>query len=147
MRVLNKIDRSHYSWWVQLSRLRFPFNKDRAMQFAIGGEFEAFGFIETELLRHAGLRKSDYVIDVGCGSGRLAKPLAGFLEGAYLGTDIVPELVSYAKKLVNRPDWRFQVVKRLEIPEKDGQADFVCFFSVLTHLSHEDSYRYLREAR
>jgi SAM-dependent methyltransferase len=59
----------------------------------------------------------------------------------------VPDLVSYAQKLTLRPDWRFQVVRRIEIPEKDDEADFVCFFSVFTHLSHEDSYRYLREAK
>jgi ubiquinone/menaquinone biosynthesis C-methylase UbiE len=117
------------------------------MQFAIGGEFEAFGFVEKELLRYAGLKKNDYLIDVGCGAGRLSKPLAEFLEGSYLGTDIVPELVSYAKKATNRPDWRFQVVRAIEIPEKDGKADFVCFFSVLTHLTHEQSYKYLREAK
>jgi SAM-dependent methyltransferase len=64
-----------------------------------------------------------------------------------LGTDIVPELVSYARKLVDRPDWRFQLVKGNDIPEDDAQADVVCFFSVFTHLSHEDSYRYLREAK
>src|SRR4051812_14631544 len=142
-----RLDRSNYAWWVQLSRLRFPFNKDKALRFAIGGEFEAFGFVETELLRHLGLSKHDYVIDVGCGAGRLASPLSGFLEGRYLGTDIVPELVSYARKLVDRPDWRFQLVKGIDIPENDAQADVVCFFSVFTHLSHEDSYRYLCEAK
>jgi 2-polyprenyl-3-methyl-5-hydroxy-6-metoxy-1,4-benzoquinol methylase len=80
----NKLDRSSYSWWVQLSRLKFPFNKDKAMQFAVGGEFEAFGFVEMELLRYVGLNKGDYVIDVGCGAGRLAKPLAEFFDGRYL---------------------------------------------------------------
>lgn len=33
------------------------------------------------------------------------------------------------------------------IPEDDGRADIVCFFSVLTHLLHEQSYIYLQEVR
>jgi SAM-dependent methyltransferase len=48
---------------------------------------------------------------------------------------------------VDRPYWRFELVSRPEIPEADGTADWVTFFSVLTHLSPRDSYRYLREAR
>ena len=33
------------------------------------------------------------------------------------------------------------------IPAPDGEADMVCFFSVLTHLLHEESYVYLQDAR
>lgn len=32
------------------------------------------------------------------------------------------------------------------IPEPDNFADFICFFSVFTHLLHQDTYRYLRDA-
>jgi len=34
----------------------------------------------------------------------------------------------------------------LEIPERDDAADMICFFSVFTHLLHEHSFTYLREA-
>jgi SAM-dependent methyltransferase len=139
--------KSDYHRWVKLSKWRFLFHKDKAMQHAIGGDFLAMGILERELLIKYGLQAADYVIDVGCGSGRLAKPLSQFLSGKYLGTDVVPDLILYAKKLVNRPDWRFEVVKTLAIPERDSQADFVCFFSVLTHLLHEQSYLYLQEAK
>ncbi len=118
-----------------------------AMAATIGGEFEAFGILEREVLIQAGLRPDGYVIDIGCGSGRLAKPLSDYLTGGYLGTDVVPDLVEYARNLVGRPAWRFAVVEGLTIPEADGQADIVCFFSVLTHLLHEESYVYLREAK
>jgi len=84
---------------------------------------------------------------VGCGSGRLAKPLSEYLTGKYLGFDVVPQLVDYARKLVRRPDWRFQMAQGLTIPEAEEQADMVCFFSVLTHLLHEESFVYLREAK
>jgi SAM-dependent methyltransferase len=120
---------------------------DQAMKLAVGGEFEAIGIIERELLIQFGLRKDGYVIDVGCGSGRLAKPLSEYLVGKYLGIDIVPELVGYARHLVQRPDWRFEIAQGLSIPEEDGRADMVCFFSVFTHMLHEQSFVYLQEAK
>lgn len=120
---------------------------DQVMELAVGGSFEVVGILERELLIQHGLRSHDYLIDVGCGSGRLAKPLADYLQGPYLGIDIVPALVDYARELVNRSDWRFEVAQGLTIPEKDNQADMVCFFSVFTHLRHEETYQYLQEAR
>jgi ubiquinone/menaquinone biosynthesis C-methylase UbiE len=117
------------------------------MQLAVGGEFEAIGVLETETLKFFGLQAGDFVIDVGCGSGRLAKPLSQYLSGRYLGIDIVPELVDYARWVVGRPDWRFEEAKGLVIPEKNTVADMICFFSVFTHLLHEETYTYLLEAK
>ena len=61
--------------------------------------------------------------------------------------NVVPDLVDYARRITGRPDWRFTVVDHLSIPEQDGQADVVCFFSVLTHLLHVKGYWSLQEAR
>ena len=131
----------------QFKILRGAYSLDKAAQMAVGGEFDAIGRLLREALIHHGVKKQDYVIDVGCGSGRLAKPLSEYLTGTYLGIDVVPELLNYARKLVGRPDWRFELAKGLTIPEDDEKADFVCFFSVFTHLLHEESYVYLREAK
>jgi SAM-dependent methyltransferase len=122
-------------------------NRDTAMEQAIGGNWDAVGQMEVDLLIAVGLPADGFVVDVGCGSGRLAAPLSQYLRGGYLGTDIVPELLDHARALVNRPDWRFERSSGLAIPAKDGTADIVCFFSVFTHLLHEESYRYLQEAR
>jgi SAM-dependent methyltransferase len=100
-----------------------------------------------ETLKHIGLKEDSYVIDVGCGAGRLAKPLSQYLTGRYLGIDIVSELVNHARQIVGRPDWRFEIAKGLSIPDEDGEADMVCFFSVFTHLLHEQTYIYLQEAK
>ena len=131
----------------QFNNLKANYSVDEAARIAVGGEFDAVGRLLRETVIHHGLKKHDYLIDVGCGSGRLAKPLSEYLEGKYLGIDVVPGLVEYAQKLVRRPDWRFEVAQGLTIPEADAQADMVTFFSVFTHLLHEESFVYLREAR
>jgi len=123
------------------------YDRDHAMSLAVGGEFEAFGLIEFCLLLDCQLEKNHFVIDIGCGSGRLAVQLANYLEGHYTGIDVVPELVDYAREITQRRDWRFAVAEGLTIPEPDDSADFVCFFSVFTHLLHEESYQYLIEAK
>ena len=131
----------------QFSYLKSNYSVDEAARIAVGGEFDAIGRLLRETVIFHGLKKDGYLVDIGCGSGRLAKPLSEYLEGKYLGIDVVPGLVEYARQLVGRPDWRFEVAQGLTIPEKDAQADMVTFFSVVTHLLHEESFVYLREAR
>ena len=133
---------ARYSRWVQA----FRGLGDSGMERAVGGEFTAFGVIQAEMLKHYGLKPDDYLIDVGCGSGRLAVPISRYLRGRYLGTDVVPELAEYARAITKRPDWRFEVVENIGIPEVSEAADMVCFFSILTHLLHEEAYIYLEEA-
>ena len=138
---------SHPSYPEFVSALLKAHPRDEAMSLAVGGGFEALGLLERALLIQWGLGPNDYLIDVGCGSGRLAKPLSYYLSGQYLGIDVVPELLDYARTLVGRPDWRFEVAEGFRIPEQDCRADVVCFFSVFTHLLHEQSYLYLQEAK
>jgi SAM-dependent methyltransferase len=119
----------------------------RAIGAASIDEFHRSGQMELDLLVQSGLRPDHHLVDVGCGSGRLARPLSGYLTGRYLGVDLVPDLVAHARSIAGRPDWRFEVIDHIGIPEADGQADMVCFFSVLTHLLHEQSYWSLEEAK
>jgi SAM-dependent methyltransferase len=120
---------------------------DAGLRAAVGGEFIAVGKLEYYLLRSLGLADGNHVVDVGCGSGRLACQLASFPAIQYTGTDVVQRLLSYAEKLSKRPDWHFIHVGGTSIPCVDASADFICFFSVFTHLLHEDTFKYFREAR
>ena len=121
---------------------------DEAMSRAVGGQFEIIGRIEKQLLIQSGLKPGHNVVDVGCGSGRLALALRDYLapEGGYSGTDVVPELLDYARARCPA-SWRFSVVEELAIPAENDSTDFVCFFSVLTHLQQHESYVYLMEAQ
>jgi SAM-dependent methyltransferase len=130
-----------------VARLRGAIQGDAALEAAVGGDFVTVGKLEFALLQGLGLNPGQMVVDVGCGSGRLALHLSAVPGLRYLGTDIVEDLLAHAVKLSRRADWAFVRTDGVEIPCADNSADFVCFFSVLTHLTHEDSFRYLREAR
>jgi len=131
----------------QTKQLLKRHNEKEAMSLAVGGDFEAAGAIQFCLLVQSGLQKNDTIVDVGCGSGRLAFTLKEFLTGKYIGTDIAPDLYKYAEKICNRADWKFSEAPGLTIPLPDDSADFICFFSVFTHLLHEETYKYLEDAR
>jgi SAM-dependent methyltransferase len=63
------------------------------------------------LQSHAGLVSSDWVLDVGCGCGRIAALLTGQITppGCYCGIDIVPGLVDFARRHITarHPHFRF----------------------------------------
>lgn len=121
--------------------------EERAMDVIVGGQSEAIGMLEFSVLRTLGLQPEHTVVDVGSGSGRLAVKLAPFLAGKYYGSDILPEFAPYARKVTARNDWEFHTTAGRGIPAPDRCADFVCFFSVFTHLLPQDIYRYLLEAK
>jgi SAM-dependent methyltransferase len=118
-----------------------------AMSRAVGGSYDALGEVEKQLLIGYGLEAAHTLVDVGCGSGRLAKALVPHLaQGRYLGTDVVQQLLDYAHEGCP-PTWQFALVEDIRIPFPDNCADFACFFSVFTHLLHEETYCYLLEAQ
>lgn len=126
-----------------------PDQYDAAMARSVGGAYEAVGEAERSALLSLGLKSGHHVVDVGCGSGRLATALHRSGPTVdYLGTDVVPDLLAYARqRCAGRDSWRFVLVEDLVIPENDATADFVVFFSVFTHLYGNECLALLKEAR
>jgi len=132
-----------------VARMQTLFAHDEAMAYAVGGgDFSKVGDWEVDLLASAGLREGQRIIDVGCGSGRLAAALSRRFGDriSYLGVDIVQTMLDYAAT-VSDPSYRFAMNTELSIPAPDASCDLIAFFSVVTHLLHEESFRYLRDAR
>jgi SAM-dependent methyltransferase len=117
---------------------------DEAMAAAVGGEFEGIGKTECAVMRHAGLRDGMALIDLGCGSGRLAWALGQTMRVDYLGIDIVQALLDYAATK-SPPNYRFMLNRTLRIPAPDASADMASAFSVFTHLLHAETYLYMED--
>ncbi len=66
------------------------------------GDFRAVGnALVEQLTLTAGLRPTDHVLDIGCGSGRLALPLTRFLRGGrYEGFDIDAEMIAWCRRAI-----------------------------------------------
>ena len=129
-----------------LANLRAAHGEEGAMDLIVGGQSRAIGILEHSVLATLGLRPTDTIVDIGCGSGRLSTRLAPTHAGVFIGTDLLQDVIDYAARKANRPDWRFLVAQQPPLPIADGIADYVCFFSVFTHLLDEDIYRYLQDA-
>lgn len=120
----------------------------RALELVVGGKYEEVGQLEFSVVRQLGLRPEHSIVDVGCGSGRLAAALQSFLTGRYWGTDLLASALEYARwRCAAREHFKFLHVTTPTIPVPNNHADFVVFFSVFTHLLDEDIFKYLREAR
>ena len=119
---------------------------DEAMSLAVGGDYDAVGPGLADLLVREGLGDGMSLLDLGCGSGRLAHALGSRVELDYLGVDVVPELLAYARTRCP-PAYRFAVNTGLTLPAPDASFDMTCAFSVFTHLLHEETFSYLAELR
>jgi SAM-dependent methyltransferase len=117
------------------------------------GNFDLIGRLELGVLLAEGLRPTDTVVDFGCGTGRLAVHLIPVLRGGhYVGVDVARSMLDKAESRIARgvpaPPCRISWVHQTEttFPLPDRSVDLVCAFSVFTHIEHEDTYRYLRDA-
>ena len=137
---------SDYRRVVFFQRLHKP-SRAQAFEAAVGGEFDRIGEIERDLLIAEGLRDDGLIVDIGCGAGRLAVRLRDRPDLAYVGLDVVPELLEFARKAAQRPDWRFELVSRTGIPCDTGAASMCAAFSVFTHLPENICLEYLAEMR
>ncbi len=131
-----------------------------------GGDFRANGrALMRTLIDHAALAPDQGVLDIGCGAGRLALPLADYLDrtGAYTGFDVSRSAVRGCRRRLaaRRPDFRFihadirngdyNAGGAVEgddyvFPCSDETVDLVFAFSVFTHMRLSEIAHYLAES-
>lgn len=137
----------------------------RRMIRNIGGSFDGVG---NAFLRHfielGGLQPHESVLDVGCGVGRMAVPLTGYLAGggSYEGFDIDAREIAWCSRNITPryPHFRFRVAdihsKRYnpkgactdaeyKFPYADASFDFLFMTSVFTHILQPGLENYLAE--
>jgi SAM-dependent methyltransferase len=103
------------------------------------------------------------VLDVGCGSGRMAIPLTCYLrEGSYIGLDVSEAAIKWCKREVEprHPSFRFEHIDLFNdyynpasandaagfrFPFEDEQFDFVIATSLFTHMFRDEVANYLGE--
>ncbi len=112
----------------------------------VGGDFEQMGYLQCCLAQYAGLEKQQSVVEVGCGTGRLAVHLNELGVNNYRGYDIVKGMLKVAKKQVNNPSFDFGLIYKEHIKIPCSTVDFVCFYSIITHIPHDAAFRYLLSA-
>lgn len=129
-----------------------------------GGNFNAVGDQILKTLRdHADLQSADSVLDIGCGTGRVARPLAPVLAGGgrYLGFDVAPAAISQCRRrFADQPHLSFEhldvwngdynahgKLSELEavFPAADASIDLAFATSVFTHMRMAPVRRYLAE--
>ncbi len=148
-----------YPWWKwppdDLYEILYRHHVRDLPDEAIVGDatlFEIIGRLELGVLLMEGLRPSDTIVDLGCGTGRLAVHLVPRLHGGhYIGTEILDSILAKGRERVASrvPDppcrltWARQ--RGEVLPADDRSADMICAFSVFTHIEHEDAFRYLED--
>jgi SAM-dependent methyltransferase len=117
----------------------------------------------ADLQRYIGIKKTDHVLEVGCGIGRDAIPLTKVLaQGHYIGTDIVRPSIEWCQANISRrfsnlvfvhhdiKDSLFNpsgvlLAMDIKLPAPDDSIDLIVLQSVFTHMFAEEITSYLKE--
>ncbi|RME78454.1 MAG: class I SAM-dependent methyltransferase [Chloroflexi bacterium] len=128
-------------------------------------DFAATGREFLELfIRLVDLRPDEQVLEIGCGCGRIALPLTGYLQppGGYTGMDVVARAVAWCQQHISPrfPHFRFihmdlfnqrynpagQLLSREYVfPFEASRFDFIFLTSVFTHMLPDDVNHYMEE--
>jgi ubiquinone/menaquinone biosynthesis C-methylase UbiE len=112
-------------------------------------EFLSLGAGKRQMLVELGLAPDSRLLDVGCGTGQLTAAVEEYLGpgGAYLGTDIAPEAVTFCRSRFRRSNFRFLQSEMTSLPIADDRFDFIYFGSVFTHMYPPEIHLMLVEVR
>lgn len=174
-RLASFVDRIQLPEWIALPQRRGDPSRPATVEemfprrglFSVGtGDFKAIGLgVLAELKVSCDLAPHHHVLDVGCGTGRIAIPLTQYLsrEGRYEGFDPVARAIRHcdARITPSYPNFRFQVAdlynetynpagrikdSEYRFPYPDASFDLAFAVSVFTHLLPEGAERYVAES-
>ena len=109
------------------------------------------------------LKSNHKILDIGCGSGRIAASLRGFFQkpGSYYGIDVNSELIEHAKMKISEPLFHFTSVnvyshmynrdptatkpEELIFPYDDNFFEVISLTSVFTHMIPPSIENYVKE--
>ncbi|NIF07333.1 class I SAM-dependent methyltransferase [Chryseobacterium sp. Tr-659] len=114
------------------------------------------------LKKYIDLKNTDHVLDIGCGIGRTAVALSGFIDkGTYDGFDAVEKGVKWCQKHIQKkyPNFTFKFTpiyndlyntfsekaENFIFPYDNAQFDKTFLFSVFTHMQIPEIKQYLKE--
>lgn len=153
----------NYEFRVRLLR-QDPFVPPPALHPVGSGDYRKHGdefFDHFKIL--AGLTPQDRILDIGCGTGRMARPLTSYLQdGTYDGFDIVKPAIDWCRRVYTRrhPNFTFHYADlyselynragkhsaaKFQLPFQTHTFDFVFLTSVFTHMLPDAIDNYLGE--
>ena len=130
-----------------------------------GADFEAAGHEFLRLFIQLGnLQPDERILEIGCGSGRMALPLTSYVSqaGSFVGMDITQESIAWCQRNITRrfPNFQFlhadlynqrynpqgrYLARHYAFPFGAEGFDFIFLTSVFTHMLPDDIDNYLRE--
>jgi ubiquinone/menaquinone biosynthesis C-methylase UbiE len=116
----------------------------------------------AEIINLCAIRPGYAVVEVGCGCGRLSRPLGDYLTppGSYDGMDVSVEMIDWCQRHLSAPNCRFARVDvrspdqnpegsieaaALSFPYGDCTFDVAIVSSVFTHIMPGEIERYVSE--
>jgi len=119
----------------------------------VSGYTDEVRFLESadhtaDILRHTvGVRRSDVVLEIGCGVGRVGGVLAPFVR-EWIGCDVSANMLQIAgRRLLGLENTRLQEISGYDLqPIADASIDVVYTTVVFMHLEEWDRYNYVLEA-
>lgn len=129
---------------------------------------DMFKYIGVEwlelLILHGRLAPDHAILDIGCGVGRMAWPLAMYLSdhGAYHGFDPLEASIAFCQSQIKRANFRFDHIdlrhhlyrpdgvirsETFRFPCEDVSVNVALAASVFTHIDLDTAKNYLRETR
>ena len=149
----------------RLSGKAGPLTPPRSLHFIGAGDFDRIGEVFLgHFIKVGGLKENETVLDIGCGTGRMAIPMMKYLSasGRYHGFDISQKAIAWCQRAITSRKQNFNFhyaniynkeynshgkvsAAEYRFPCEDASVDFAFATSVFTHMRGGEVEHYLAE--